>query len=121
MAKRILISLLSAAGGWLVGLLVYLSLANPSGRDLTFWCIATAVVSTVGWLLVGVPFAIWNPTLNSASRVLLAIVGTGVAGMLMISLLSQAIVSFFHLIAFVTAAASMTIYIVTSSLLRGDF
>jgi hypothetical protein len=73
-----------------------------------------------GWLLVGLPLALWAPELSSPVRIIAAIFIAGLTGVLIILVFLQGLNLFFGLLAFQTAATSMLIYVALLRILPRD-
>lgn len=115
--RRVLIrwatALVALACGWMFGFVVYIMIAAASPADMQAWAAWTAMFCLAAWFLIGLPLAIQGPDLSSTGRIAIATLLCGLAGALMICCFFRtmaALFSFFSLLAFLTAAASMLVY-----------
>lgn len=82
------LTLLAVTIGWVAQLAVYWWLATGGGSNHSrvIWMIWTGAFSLLGWLLVGIPLAIWRPSLRGFWRITVAVIATGIAGVLLVFL-----------------------------------
>lgn len=110
--KRWGAALAAVAFGWFACYCVWTLVAPGAGaHDRASWAGWTGGFCVSAWALFGLPLAAINPDLSSPLRIVVAVVICGLTGDLILLIFFMGLNLVFGLLAFLTAATSMLVYV----------